>query len=160
LAGAEKATAGWLDDMLGFPAERSASASSCLMRASSNATLCFRLLDRGRDIAFLGSASPLEGLRRRRRVVEIERDAHLGEHLVVSLEREQRLTEHDPSLDGGWTTEQSQSADLHGLLELSGRNQRLAPGDEVARRHSYGPSLPHPLPPRRIRASAGGPMSV
>src|SRR6185295_4006963 len=70
-----------------------------------------------------------------RGVVELERDSHLGEHLVVALEREQRLTQDNTALDSGRPTEQSQAADLDGLLVLPGADQRLASRDEVALRH-------------------------
>jgi hypothetical protein len=68
-------------------------------------------------------------------VVELERDAHLGEHLVEPLEREQRLAKHDATFDRGRSPEQPQAAYLDGLLELPGGHQGLATADEVALRH-------------------------
>jgi hypothetical protein len=64
-------------------------------------------------------------------VIELEGDAHLGEHFVVALEREQCLPEDHAALDGRRSSEQTQTADLDGLLELPGVDQRLAFGREV-----------------------------
>ena len=92
-------------------------------------------VDRRVAVAFAEQGLPLEDLRGDRCVVELERDAHLGEHFVEPLEREQRLAEDDASLHGRRPPEQPQTTDLDGLLELPSSDERLAPGDEVALRH-------------------------
>ena len=47
-------------------------------------------LDRSLVVALLEERLALQRVRRDGGMVELERDSHLGEHLVVALEREQR----------------------------------------------------------------------
>ena len=101
-------------------------------------------LDRGLGVALAQQRLGLERLRRNRAVIELERDAHLGEHFIEPLECEQRVAEHDAAFDGRRPAEQAQPADLHGLLELPRGDQGLAAADEVALRHYRFQILRHP----------------
>src|SRR5262249_54815548 len=89
----------------------------------------------GAGVALVEERLAAKHVRVDRRAVELERDSHLGEHLVEALEGEERLTEHDPSVDGGRASEQAQATDLDGLLKLAGRDQGLPAADKVALRH-------------------------
>jgi hypothetical protein len=80
-------------------------------------------LDGADRVALAEHRLALQDLRGDRRVIELERDAHLGEHFVEALEREQCLAEHDATLDGRRASEQTKSADLDGLLVLTSRDQ-------------------------------------
>ena len=125
-----------------------------MMRGSPGAALprLVQRLDRRGGVALAQQRLALEDLRGDRAVIELERDAHLGEHLVEPLEREQRLAEHDATFDRGWPPEQAQAADLDGLLELPGGHQGLAAADEVALRHFLARMLRHP---RRLGGQLG-----
>ena len=92
-------------------------------------------LDRARGIPLLQQRLGLQDLRVDRGRIELQRHAHLGEHLVEPLERQQGLAEHDAPVHRRRPAEQSQAADLDGLLILTGVDQRLAARDEVALRH-------------------------
>ena len=94
-------------------------------------------LDRRMGIALLEQRLGSEHLCGDRRLVELERNPHLGEHFIEAFQRKQCLAEHDATFHGGRPSEQPQSADLYCLLELPGGDQRLAAANEVALRHFW-----------------------
>src|SRR6185503_3182013 len=111
-----KPTAGCLTFDGGRPSIRSASAISSVTRASARPWL-----RSARNTSSAPWPSPLRSSASPRSAcAALERDAHLREHLVVTLEREQRLPEDNATLDRGRTTEQSQPTHLDGLLVLPG----------------------------------------
>ena len=69
-------------------------------------------------IPFAQERRALEPERARVVAVELERDPHLGEHLVVPAERQQRLAEDQATLHLGRVSQQAQPTDFHRLLVL------------------------------------------
>ena len=111
-----------------------------------------------RGVALLEQRLGLERERRDGRVIELERDAHLGEHLVVALERQQRGSEHDATFDRRRPAEEPQPADLDGLVILTRGDQSLAAANEVALRHCPEGMLRHPGA-HRERVGASSPVT-